>query len=256
MKKLASGAFSGGNGQPGGTLVGADVPPMAKSTITPKPAEPKLSNPAPEPAPNNKPLPESAPPPNIPTTAQAPAKKPGVFGALGGVFNKGMEAFNDYRNAPPGTQDAMKLYQQTVGNDNMSWMNPEKIRGADQLSQFYEQHKANPVVQKYVTPEMKDKLQQLNGPVGSVARFGIPMLHGMTGTPENFARFANMPLIRDILKPVLGTAGLPALALMQQYMSGDMTHWNTLMRKPGCSNNSSKDIVDQHLENMQDCGNS
>jgi hypothetical protein len=271
-----------GNGQaPGsnpGTLPSAPKPLTSATPIqTPSPAPiqaPKpTAAPAPAPAPAPTPAPTPAPvQPNLVEQHSQPAAETGLLGsaiqALGNI--PGVSRY--IPTAMPQQIDWLNKIQ----DPNTNWMNPDKWQAAKNLQNWMEQNKGNVGVAAVgQLPQVQQGLAQLNSPMGQVGQAVMPILGSFTQSPEGFARFLSLPVIRELFKNVVGPAGIPGLALAHSFMSGNMKDWNTLTaglrdpsqrvagrnfynelgqlwNKPGAGNLSREpDVIDQHLARMR-----
>jgi hypothetical protein len=133
---------------------------------------------------------------------------------------------DDIKKKYGGHFNAMDKYD-IVNNDDIPWTDPQKYEAAKWLKNYT---KTDPIGQKlYENPEIKAKadpyFKLMDGPLGQVADYGLPMLKHITGSPEQFGKFLSMPMISNIAKPFIGTLGLPGLAMAYSYLSGDSSKW-------------------------------
>lgn len=133
---------------------------------------------------------------------------------------------------PPQYEEAGKWYDE-LQNPNSTWMNSQKWDAAKNLRGWFDQNKGHYGVQMLrKVPEVEQGLNSLNtqmdSPMGQIGQYAAPALGHLTQTPEQFATFASMPVMRDIFKGVVGPAGIPGLALAHGFMSGNMGNWNAL----------------------------
>lgn len=204
------------SGQAPGSNPGAlpSLPKPISTSAVPKP----VSTPA-------VPKPVTTPPVSTVEQHSQPSAPPSEWSTLTGTLGMipGMKSV-----MPPQSEQAEQWYNQ-VKDPNTNWMNSQKWEAANNLKSWLEQNQSHPTVSAIRNlPQVQQNLAQLNSPLGQVGQRVVPILNRFTQTPEQFAQFINLPVIRELFKGTIGQTGIPGLALAHSFMSGNMGNWNAL----------------------------